>query len=298
MTAGRSGGKPTRSRKVSRHMDRISMEPEGVSASASLRIERGPFEMLPHWLLMENEISSHAIRLYLVIRSFGDEGRTAWPGRSRLADLIGQSRSTVTRAVQELEEVGALCIRRRSEHSNEYHIHWHPELGCMFFGQNDDLRGRIVTGPPVDGGSPSVDWGRPPVDGGRPQVDGELRLRELRLRNLDNRTPVRKPVDDDPEFQRFWENYPRKAAKGSARRAWSKATRIASPEEIIEGAARYAADPNRDPSYTAHPATWLNGERWLDPDLPVKETRSGRKESEVMDVIARAAARDRGEIES
>ena len=268
-------------------MDRSSMEPEGVSASPSLRIERGPFEMLPHWLLMETEISSHAIRLYLVIRSFGDEGRTAWPGRTRLGTLIGQSRSTVTRAVQELEDCGALCIRRRSEQSNEYHIHWYPTTDCDFF-----------TRPPVDGGSPHMDWGRPPVDGGSPPVDGELRLRELRLRNLDSRTPVRKPVDNDPDFEVFWSVYPRKASKGTARRAWSKAIKIAAPEEIIQAATSYAADPNREPTFTAHPATWLNGERWLDPGLPPKETRSGKKESEILDVIARAAARDQREVES
>jgi len=275
-------------------MDRSSSDPE---INPSLTVERGPFEMLPHWLLHDSEISSHAIRIYLVIRSFGDEGRSAWPGRSRLAALIGQSRSTVTRAVQELEQAGALCIRRRSEQSNEYHIHWHRDLGCIFFGQNDDLGDRIVTGPPVDGGSSQVVEGRPQVDGGRPPVDGELRLREPKQRNLDTRTPVRKPVEDDPYFSRFWSLYPRKAAKGSARRAWSKAVRVAEVEEILEGAARYAADPNRDPAFTAHPATWLNGERWLDPALPSKETRSSRKESEVMDVISRAAARDRGEIE-
>lgn len=263
------------------------MDPDGISASPTLRIERGPFEMVPHWLLMHTEITSHAIRLYLVIRSFGDEGRTAWPGRTRLGALIGQSRSTVTRAVQELEEAGALCIRRRSEQSNEYHIHWQPTTECDFFD-----------GPPVDGGSPYVDGGRPPVDWGSPPVDGELRLRELRLRNLDSRTPVRKPVDDDPDFERFWSAYPRKAAKGSARRAWSKAVKIADPEEIIDAAGRYSGDPNREPSFTAHPATWLNGERWLDPDLPTRETRSGKKESEILDVIARAAARDQGQVGS
>lgn len=268
-------------------MDRSSMESEGISASPSLRIERGPFEMLPHWLLMEINVSSHAIRLYLVIRSFGDEGRSAWPGRTRLGSLIGQSRSTVTRAVQELEDAGALCIRRRNEQSNEYHVHWYPTTECQFF-----------SGPPVDGGSPYVDGGRPPVDWGRPPVDGELRLIEPRLRNLDNRTLVRKPVDGDPRFEEFWNQYPRKASKGSARRAWSKAIRIADPEMIIDAAARYAADPNRDPSFTAHPATWLNGERWLDPDLPPRETRSARKESEVLDVIARAAARDQKEVGS
>lgn len=135
------------------------------------------------------------------------------------------------------------------------------------------------------------------MDGGRPPVDGELILNEPRLSELDTRTRVQKPVDPDPRFEDFWKTYPRKAAKGAARRAWAKAVRIASPDEIIAGATRYADDPHRDESFTAHPATWLNGERWLDSSLPARETTAGRRVSDVMDVIGRAAARDRGEIE-
>ncbi len=107
------------------------------------------------------------------------------------------------------------------------------------------------------------------------------------------RTLVRKPVDDsDPEFERFWSTYPRKSSKGTARRAWGKAISKIDVETIIAGAARYASDPNREDQFTAHPATWLNGERWEDPMLPARESRSDRKVSEVEDVIRRAQQRD------
>jgi hypothetical protein len=106
------------------------------------------------------------------------------------------------------------------------------------------------------------------------------------------RTLVRKPVDDDPGFAAFWDAYPRKSAKGSARRAWSKAITRVSVDTIIAGAARYASDPNREDAFTAHPATWLNAERWDDPMLPARDSRSGRKVSEVEDVIRRAQMRD------
>lgn len=264
--------------------DRSSIPPE---VSASVYVQRGPFEMIPHWLLEDTEISSHAIRVYLVIRSFGDESRAAWPGRTRIGQMIGQSRSTVTRAVADLVNAGAICVHRRPEKSNKYHVHWTRDRVCSFFG----------TGPQVDEGRPYVDEGRPSVDGGRPRVDGELIPKEPRLMELDEEKRVQKPVDPDPRFEQFWNTYPRKAAKGAARRAWSKAVRIATPDEIIAGAARYAADPHRDASFTAHPATWLNSERWLDSDLPARETTSDRRVHDVLDVIGRAAARDRGEIE-
>lgn len=107
------------------------------------------------------------------------------------------------------------------------------------------------------------------------------------------RTLVRKPVnDDDPQFEQFWSMYPRKSAKGTARRAWSKAITKTDPQTIIAAASRYADDPNREPTFTAHAATWLNGERWDDDMLPARDSKGERKVSEVADMIRRAAERD------
>lgn len=78
-------------------------------------------------------------------------------------------------------------------------------------------------------------------------------------------------------FEKFWNTYPIKAGKGSALKAWVKAIKKATPEIIVEGAGRYASDPNREPEFTAHPATWLNGERWLDSPLPEKRSRIASK---------------------
>jgi hypothetical protein len=69
---------------------------------------------------------------------------------------------------------------------------------------------------------------------------------------------------DDPDFARFWDAYPRKEAKGAARRAWTKAIKTADADAVIAGAARYRHDPRREERFTAHAATWLNSERWLD----------------------------------
>jgi hypothetical protein len=74
-------------------------------------------------------------------------------------------------------------------------------------------------------------------------------------------------------FDAFWAVYPRREGKGAARKAWDKACRKANPQDIIIGAKRYAADPNREPQYTAHAATWLNAERWTDDPLPERQRR-------------------------
>lgn len=80
---------------------------------------------------------------------------------------------------------------------------------------------------------------------------------------------------DDPDFLRFYERYPRHTAKGAALRAWAKAVKLADPEVIIAGAERYRDDPNRDDSFTAYPATWLNAGRWDDDPLPRRIGRGG-----------------------
>ena len=75
--------------------------------------------------------------------------------------------------------------------------------------------------------------------------------------------------DADPDFAAFWDAYPRRVAKGQARKAWKIAIvkRNVDPKAIILGAERYRDDRSRMSrpiDYTKHPATWLNGECWLE----------------------------------
>ena len=86
----------------------------------------------------------------------------------------------------------------------------------------------------------------------------------------------------DSDFNLFWAIYPRKEAKGAARTAFIKACKKVSVEIIIEGAKRFASDPNRQPEFTAHASTWLNQERWADSPLPQRGGAMTRTESSVM----------------
>ena len=84
---------------------------------------------------------------------------------------------------------------------------------------------------------------------------------------LDETTTAAMELD---HFDTFWRTYPRHESKIPARKAWDKAIKTASPDRIIAGAERYRDDPNRAPSFTAHPATWLNAGRWDDDPLPAR----------------------------
>lgn len=93
------------------------------------------------------------------------------------------------------------------------------------------------------------------------------------------------------QFEDFWSICPRKTAKGSARKAWLKAIKTTTPETIVDGIKAYAkSTQGTEPQFIAHPATWLNAERWLDettvptkkPRLPDYTTTTGKAELEKM----------------
>lgn len=68
-------------------------------------------------------------------------------------------------------------------------------------------------------------------------------------------------------FDEFWNLYPRKRDKGHGRKAWAKALKVASGQEIIDGLKRQVqswADAGTQEEFIPYPATWLNGERWTD----------------------------------
>lgn len=122
----------------------------------------------------------------------------------------------------------------------------------------------------------------------RADVQAKKDAERERVRSYRNRTTqnVRHPeTETDTEnriqktdtFDEFWSVYPRKVGKADALKAYTKALKSASAAEILEGAKRYAQDPNREPEYTAHPATWLNRGSWSDDPLPPKTVQFGNR---------------------
>lgn len=73
--------------------------------------------------------------------------------------------------------------------------------------------------------------------------------------------------DVKPDFENWWQQYPKKVSKGAARKAYLRivSSGVASPAELLAGAMRYAATrTDQDPRYTKDPGGWLNAERWTD----------------------------------
>ncbi len=81
---------------------------------------------------------------------------------------------------------------------------------------------------------------------------------------VDKKERNKTPKEDFWEpFGVFWRTYPRKEKRADAYKAYVKALKKTSHDEIIAGVDRYLKNK---PAYAAwaHPTSWLNAERWND----------------------------------
>lgn len=86
-------------------------------------------------------------------------------------------------------------------------------------------------------------------------------------------------------FDEFWDAYPRKIGKATAKKAFLKLGEAG--VHAIAGARRLKHDPNLPPAqYIPHPTTWLNREGWLDDPYAPREKS---KEDLVAEARAKAA---------
>jgi hypothetical protein len=74
----------------------------------------------------------------------------------------------------------------------------------------------------------------------------------------------------EEQFEMFWKSFPRRVAKGAARKAFDKAIKKTTLENMLKAITEYVAKKPEKIDFK-HPATWLNGECWDDewePDQP------------------------------
>lgn len=75
-------------------------------------------------------------------------------------------------------------------------------------------------------------------------------------------------------FEIWWKTYPRKVNKPAALKAFRVAVTKATLETLSLGAIAYQrSNLEADPRFVAHPASWLNGERWNDEERPAGSGR-------------------------
>ena len=94
-------------------------------------------------------------------------------------------------------------------------------------------------------------------------------------------------------FDQWWDKYPRKTSKPTAKKAYRKALDKTDGAKLLAAAIAYRDDPNRVQAFTKHPATWLNQECWNDDPLPPRpDSYSSKKMQRTSDILEWARTQD------
>lgn len=202
-------------------------------------------------LWMEMLCIMHEAEPYGSLRVNGNE-----INQRQLAALSGAPLSDVGEWLDELEGAGVFS---------------HDESGAIISRrmQRDKAKAEADKANGKRGGNPGLKEGvNPLVKGG-----DKAQKPEARDQNSDASHPQR--ARENPEFDQWYQHYPHKVQRGAAERAFSKARKLSSLEELIAGLHRYVSSKPED-RHWQNPATWLNGKGWLDVPAtsPVRQATS------------------------
>lgn len=222
------------------------------------------------WVLEEETTTTGAERLVLLAlanHAGWSNGRwECWPGIETIAREANVSRrETVRNALVRLVERGLIERIVKAAPDERIRDDRRPNLYVLHLGATPR-----ETSPRETDQRPHAERVHDPTRSARatPRETGGKPLGEpLEEPSLEPRSAL--PALP-PEFDRFWAIYPRRTGKGAARIAYAKARTKVPYSHLMQRVLEYANDPNRDPAFTPHPATWLNQERWDDDPLPSK----------------------------
>lgn len=209
-----------------------------------------------------------ALVLIGIANHAGKDGRGCYAGQATLAHYARCSERTLRRKLSALEARGVI-VRGDQALVDHFPASRRPVVWDLFWpGQN----GRPVNLSAGAGGSGPDTGDRlaghsEPI--GRSRMAGKPSTKPLT-------EPSLKDLAGSADFGTFWAAYPRHEKRAEAVKAWEKAVKRADPAAIVAGAVRYLQDPNRDPAFTAHASSWLNGDRWEDEPLPARGHGSDR----------------------
>ena len=227
------------------------------------------FTMIPNLILYDPNLSPAAKSLYAILASFSE----GWIIRkSHLVTLSSSGMFSLKSAWSELVKRGYMVVK---QHRNEQGLYCGSDT--TLFAEPTFFDEKLL--------EPAVTNDSEPMVENRPTVDVENTIRDREYRSAGERSVADKQLirltnnntkitnikkykkDLESDFERFWDVYPRRVAKGAAKRAFEKATKGKDVDSIIEGAKRYSAyvmNNGTEEKYQAHPSKWLNSEQWDD----------------------------------
>jgi hypothetical protein len=217
------------------------------------RLKAGAFRILFHLCQHHNSTRS--------------PGTACFPSQETLMKKTGFSNGGLNNCINDIENLGLLS-RKRSTVPGKQTRRTYYILGCdADFEQVPTIPGSAnsnAKAAPVEQ-TPLFEEANSTFEKSKLHPSGEEPVKD----------PVigkeRTPIVPKPTFDDFWKIVPKRKARAAANKAWFKAAKKTDPQKIIDAMMLYADSvAGKDEQYTAHPATWLNHERW--DDDPPKQT--------------------------
>lgn len=167
----------------------------------------------------------------------------------QIASIAGVPEKEAARLVAELEDAGVFS---RSDEGAIYSRRMVRDMAKRIQGQQDGK----------GGGNPNLVHPDKPqrTEGLTGGVNPHSNPQEARGTEARKEGSLRSLTREPDGFDQWWAEYPRKDAKGAARKAYAAALKKATEAELLTGVRLYPFQP--DPQYQPMPATWLNQERW------------------------------------
>lgn len=231
--------------------------------------------------------------MYALLCNYASEKDHCWPSQKTLAERLACSVSSIKNYLAELVRENLITVRRERYRSSVYYL-----------VQPEALRTRVksaVRQPESDGGQPKSDH----LNTLNKQQERNTPLPPMRTKRKASQTPCAPSaggVDSlNLDFEKAWESYPRKEAKGFARMAWFKLLRsgqLPSLQALLSVIARSRSSESwrkEEGRFIPQMGNWLRGQRWLDMPLPEAQTAS-EPDPRLQHVLRNATHRNSGRI--
>ena len=254
--------------------------------------------ILPQFVL-ETTMSFGAKIMYALLCNYASENDHCWPSQATLAARLSCSVNSVKKYLTELVGARLICVRREQYRSSIYYM-LQPE------GLSNANR------PAKPDCSPSVSASDPSKSACQPSNIGYLNTLNKQEENTNPPLPpVRSALPEVTasalpsalggggvslsDFEKAWELYPKKEAKGLARSAWLHLQRegqlptLAQLESSIRHFMASETWQREQGRYVPQMSNWLRGQRWLDASVMAagKETEAAQRAADALQAMQR-----------
>jgi hypothetical protein len=211
-------------------------------------------------LVLNNSRATGRAKLVLlgIANHLGDQG--AWPSISTLARYANASERSVKRDIQELVQMGELKVELQNAPTRQQYktnLYW------------------ITISSGVTDSAPGVtDWVS------RGDSSGKSGVTPVGTQNINLTIKEPSLKSNTSEFETFWNLYPKRIAKADALKAWNKATKKKTADELIALTKAYSESKLPDMTYIPYPPSWINKELYesveVQENKPLQKLKIGK----------------------